>query len=238
MPILPHFLSELQSPWKVPSSTSLPRTQLGNLAGAETYGLATAPQIGPTFAMLNGKARTGRDATNANKHGRIIDSQMRKAYHASALSARLACTNSLILVYLESLLQELSYILTEEESIPETLRVVDMLIRETSAHAKALGQPMANMVQARHQVWLPQANLLDQDCMTVIAAPLVPGEVFGPPAETALEQSHRTKELTHISWEQQLGSGRIIKPGLCRSPPVCCRRGTHKTKPRSPAVIS
>ncbi len=146
--------------------------------------------------MLNGKARTGRDATNANKHGRIIDSQMRKAYHASALSARLACTNSLILVYLESLLQELSYILTEEESITETLRVVDMLIRGTSAHAKALGQPMANMVQARHQVWLPQANLLDQDCMAVIAAPLVPGEVFGPPAETALEQSHRTRELT------------------------------------------
>ncbi len=121
---------------------------------------------------------------------------MRKAYHASALSARLACTNSVILVYLESLLQEMSYILTEEESIPETLRVVDMLIRGTSAHAKALGQPMANMVQARHQVWLPQANLLDQDCMAVIAAPLVPWEVFGPPAETALEQSHRTRELT------------------------------------------
>ncbi len=55
---------------------------------------------------------------------------------------------------------------------------------------------MANMVKARRQVWLSQANLLDQDCMAVIAAPLVPGEVFGPPAEAALEQSHRTRELT------------------------------------------
>ncbi len=72
LPILPDFMSELQSSWKAPSSTSLPRTQLGNLAGAATYGLATAPQIGPTFAMLNGAmARIGRDA---NKHGRIIDS--------------------------------------------------------------------------------------------------------------------------------------------------------------------
>ncbi len=41
-----------------------------------------------------------------------------------------------------------------------------------------------------------QANFLDQDCMPVIGAPLVPGEVFGPPAEAALEQSRRTKELT------------------------------------------
>ncbi len=43
LPILPDFLTELQSSWKAPSSTALPRTQLGNLAGAETYGLATAP---------------------------------------------------------------------------------------------------------------------------------------------------------------------------------------------------
>ncbi len=67
----------------------------------------------------------------------------------------------------------MSSTLTEEESIPETLQVVDMLIRGTNVHAQALGQSMANMVQARRQVWLSQANLLDQDCMAVIAAPLV-----------------------------------------------------------------
>ncbi|XP_016371573.1 piggyBac transposable element-derived protein 3-like [Sinocyclocheilus rhinocerous] len=32
--------------------------------------------------------------------------------------------------------------------------------------------------------------------MAVIAAPLVPGEIVGPPAEAALEQSRRTRELT------------------------------------------
>ncbi|RXN22460.1 Glycosyltransferase LARGE1 [Labeo rohita] len=197
LPILPDFITELQSSWKAPSSTALPKTQLGNVAGAATYGLATAPQIGPTFAMLAGAmSRTGRDATHPSKQGRIVDSQLRKAYHASALSARLACTNSLLLVYLESMLQDLSSTLTEGESTPEALRVVDMLIRGTSAHAQALGQSMANMVQARRQIWLSQANLLDQDCMAVTAAPLVPGEVFGPPAEAALEQSRRTRELT------------------------------------------
>ncbi len=35
--------------------------------------------------------------------------------------------------------------------------------------------------------------------MAVIAAPLVPGEVFGPPAEAALEQSRRTRRTDSIS---------------------------------------
>ncbi|KAI7797209.1 hypothetical protein IRJ41_021026 [Triplophysa rosa] len=114
-------MAELQSSWKAPSSTALPRTQ------------------------------TGRDATHPHKQGRMIDSQLRKAYQASALSARLACTNSLLLVYLESLLQDSFSSSTEEESIPESLRVVDMLLRGTSAHAQALGQSMANVVQARRR---------------------------------------------------------------------------------------
>ena len=41
-----------------------------------------------------------------------------------------------------------------------------------------------------------QANIPDQDCMAVVAAPVVPGEVFGPPSEGALEQSRRARELT------------------------------------------
>ncbi|XP_058637773.1 uncharacterized protein LOC131543952 [Onychostoma macrolepis] len=34
LPILPDFVTELHSSWKVPGSTALPKTQLGNLAGA------------------------------------------------------------------------------------------------------------------------------------------------------------------------------------------------------------
>ncbi|KAL0151074.1 hypothetical protein M9458_053587, partial [Cirrhinus mrigala] len=55
---------------------------------------------------------------------------------------------------------------------------------------------ISRAAEPRRQIWLSQANLLDQDCMAVTAAPLVPGEVFGPPAEAALEQSRRTRELT------------------------------------------
>lgn len=67
LPILLYFVSELHSSLKSPSSTALPRAQLGNLAGAAAQGLATALQIGPTFSMLAG-ATAGRDATPPNKH--------------------------------------------------------------------------------------------------------------------------------------------------------------------------
>ena len=152
LPVLPDFMAELQSSWSAPSSAALPRSQLANLAGADTHGVATAPRVGPTFAMLSGAvARAGRDATHPNRRCRATDNQLRRAYHASALAARLACTDSLLLLYLEGLLQDLASAAPSDE-MAEMLRVADMLLRGTSAHAQALGQSMASMVQARRQV--------------------------------------------------------------------------------------
>ncbi|XP_053195327.1 LOW QUALITY PROTEIN: uncharacterized protein LOC128379724 [Scomber japonicus] len=162
-------------------------------AGAETHGVATAPRVGATFAMLAGAvARAGREANHPDRRCRATDNQLRRAYHASALAARLACTNSLLLLYLEGLLQDLASAAPSDE-MTEMLRVADMLLRVNIAHAQALGQSMASMV------WLSQSNLSDQDCIAVLAAPVVPGEIFGPPCEAALEQSRRTRELTRSS---------------------------------------
>lgn len=52
-------------------------------------------------------------------------------------------------------------------------------------------QSMALVVQARRQVWLSEANVSDQDCATVVAAPVVPGEVFGSSSGAALEQARK-----------------------------------------------
>lgn len=56
---------------------------------------------------------------------------------------------------------------------------------------------MASVVLARRQVWLSEANVSDQDCATVVAAPVVPGEVFGPSSGAALEQARKARELTY-----------------------------------------
>ena len=69
--------------------------------------VATAPRVGPTFAMLAGATvRVGCEASHPN--GKATDGRLCKAYNASAIVARLACSNSLLLVYLEGLLQVLS----------------------------------------------------------------------------------------------------------------------------------
>ena len=115
----------------------------------------------------------------------------------TAMVVRLACSNSLLLVYLEGLLQVLSSTAPAEgsEAVVEMLRVADILIRGASEQAQALGQAIASLVQARCQVWLAQSKLTPQDCSAVLAAPVVPGEVFGPLSEAALEQSRKTREL-------------------------------------------
>ena len=110
------------------------------------------------------------------------------SYKASAMVARLACSDSLLLVYLDGLLQDLSSTAPAErsEAVVEKLCVVDILIHG----AQVLSQAIALV-----QVWLAQSKLTRQDCIALLAAPVVPGEVFGPPSEAALEQSHKTREL-------------------------------------------
>ena len=198
LPVFPDFMSELLSSWGAPSRASLPRTHLANLEGAAAYGVATAPRVGPTFAMLAGATvRVGCEASHPNSRCRATDGRLCKAYNASAMIARLACSNSLLLVYLEGLLQDLSSTGPAEgsEAVVEMLCVVDILICGARDQAQALGQAIASLVQARRQVWLAQSKLTPQDCSAVLAAPVVPGEVFGPPSEAALEQSRKTREL-------------------------------------------
>ncbi|CAJ1053401.1 LOW QUALITY PROTEIN: uncharacterized protein LOC111651958 [Xyrichtys novacula] len=168
--------------------------------------LALQPFRGPRWPTLLGRmfmgphfcfavARAGRDATHPNRRCRATDNQLRRAYHASALSTRLACTDSLLLLYLEGLRQDLASEAPSDE-MAEMLHVADMLLRVTSAQARALGQSMASMVQALRKVWLSQSNLSHQDYIAVVVAPVVPGEVSGLPCEVAFKQSHRTRELT------------------------------------------
>ena len=148
--------------------------------------------------------------------------------------ARLACSNSLLLVYLEGLLQDLSSAAPAEgsEAVVEMLRVVDILICGARDQAQALGQAIASLVQARHQVWLAQSKLTPQDCSAVLAAPVVPGEVFGPPSEAALEQSRKTRELMRSvqrtpAISRPRPSGRYVwghGGGALRSVPLSTRR--------------
>ncbi len=145
--------------------------------------------------MLAGAvARAGNDAGHPNRRCRATNNHIHRAYHASVLPARLVCTNSLLMLYLEGLLQDLASAAPSDE-LSEMVCVADMLFPGTSAYAQSLGQSMASVAQACHQVWLSQSSLADRDCIAVLAVPVVTGEFFGLTCETALEQSCRRCEL-------------------------------------------
>ncbi|ROL52548.1 hypothetical protein DPX16_11653 [Anabarilius grahami] len=50
--ILPDFMKELQSSWKAPSTTALPKTQLANVSGVDGCGLVAVPLVGPKLCWM------------------------------------------------------------------------------------------------------------------------------------------------------------------------------------------
>ncbi|XP_053197834.1 E3 ubiquitin/ISG15 ligase TRIM25-like [Scomber japonicus] len=70
--------------------------------------------------------------------------------------------------------------------------------REVVRYLRLLSTPVACVfpLSLSGSLGLSQSNLSNQDCIAVLAAPVVPGGVFGPPCEATLEQSRRARELT------------------------------------------
>ena len=144
----------------------------------------------------------------------------------------------MLLLYLDTYCRIWLQRLKSDETA-EMLCVADMLLWGTSAHAQAIGQSMASMNQARRRVWRAQSNLSNRDCIAVLATPVVPGVVLGPPCEAALEQSRRARELTrsvravpasHVRWRGVVGPLRpaLQPPGRRNLPPGGSRPGAAR----------
>lgn len=103
--------------------------------------------------------KASRDANHPNRRCCRTNKQLRRAYQASALAARLARTESLMLLYLNGLLQYLVSAALTDGTAAEMLCVADML-------QQALGQSVASRVKACCHVWLTQSNLSVQAGLT------------------------------------------------------------------------
>lgn len=168
---------------------SLPRYQMTNLPRVETHGVAMPSWVGPTFAMLvGGLVKASRDANHLNRHCYTTNKQLHRA------------TKSLLLLYLNGLMQYLASAALTDGTAAEMLCEADMLLQ-------ALGQSVASMVQACYHVWLSQSNLSVQ---------------------AAFEQTLRTREspcyvsgvpASHLHWNHgsfpaSSTASRISLPGI------------------------
>ncbi|MEQ2226818.1 hypothetical protein ILYODFUR_031235 [Ilyodon furcidens] len=65
----------------------------------------------------------------------------------------------------------------------------DAALQASGLMSRELGHQLATLVVMRRQVWLAQAPVSDDCRQTLRSLPVVPGQLFGPEAERALERS-------------------------------------------------
>lgn len=194
LPIYTDFVNRLQGSWAHPREALPPHSALSLLSGAAEHGLDGASKVGPTFAMLAGAPPTGsRAVRHPNKKCRTTDGLVVKAQQSVAMASRLANTNALLLVYLEGLIRDLES-KSPADLFPEMVKVVDTVIQGASTQAKVLGNSLAQLTLTRRHIWLSQSGLADADRAAVLEAAMVPGEVFGPPAEAALDEAQKVRQ--------------------------------------------
>ena len=148
----------------------------------------------------------GRDPKCPRPQCRLTDDLLVRGYSAGARAGRIG--NSL-----SHLLLALSSSLPEGSEKTEATALCDASLEAFGLMTRELGRMLSIMVQARRQVWLSQSALTDKTRKTLQALPVVPGTVFGPGAQEALDRS--------------------IQAGQTRQQLAALRRGAPANKPSS-----
>ncbi|CAL8378924.1 unnamed protein product [Boreogadus saida] len=178
------YIEELHRCWPDPRylshHTSNSRA-LASMQNASKHGLDRMPAVELTIAslivapeeVLRPNARCPRPQC------RITDDLLTKCYDTAARMGRIG--NSLQSSSADASVQSLS---------DTSLQAFAFMTRE-------LGRLMASLTLARRQVWLAQSPLSEPCRRTLRTLPVVPGELFGPPAQQALDrgiQANQTRQ--------------------------------------------
>ncbi|MGH0129841.1 UNVERIFIED_CONTAM: hypothetical protein FKN15_041268 [Acipenser sinensis] len=138
-----------------------------------------------------------KDAACPNKQCRVTEVILKKAYTASAFSARLGSYNSIRVAYQAHLIwaiAETNKLLSHQL---DDLRLISRnLLRLSKLCGQAIGRNLAALVAAHRQLWLSQAQVVDVDKTALLDAPVTPGHTFGLAVDKMLQQSQRAREST------------------------------------------
>lgn len=180
------YIAELQRCWAVPRRfahrTSDDRA-LANMQDAATYGLGSMPGVEPTLAaiIVSPDEALRPDARCPRPQCRITDDYICKSYDAAARAARIGNSMSHMLLALSQSLQS-------AEVEPPIRDLTDTLLQAFAYMTREQGRVMSHLTSARRQVWLAQSPLSEQCRRSLRSLPVVPGHLFGPAAQDALQR--------------------------------------------------
>ena len=181
------FIEELQKCWGDPKKLlhfSQECRALLTMAGSEALGLDRMPPVDETVAslVLSPDEAMNPDARCPRAQCKITDDYLKKSYDSAARMARLGNSLSHLAIALSQSLQEAG---VDEQ----TQGISDVSLRTFAYMSRELGRLMSTLTMARRQVWLAQAPLSDKIRGSLLKLPVVPGVMFGPAAQAALERS-------------------------------------------------
>ncbi|MGH0138307.1 UNVERIFIED_CONTAM: hypothetical protein FKN15_003618 [Acipenser sinensis] len=137
-----------------------------------------------------------KDVVCPNKECRVMEVILKKAYAASAFTARRGSYNSVLVAYQAQLIRSLSENHRPSSQLDELCLISRNLLRSSKLSGQVIGRNLAALVAAHRQLWLSQARVLDGDKTALLDAPVTPGHTFGPVVDGMLQQSHRVREST------------------------------------------
>lgn len=219
------YIAELQRCWADPRRfahrTSDVRA-LANMRDAATYGLGSMPGVEPTLAaiIVSPDEALRPDARCPRPQCRITDDYICKGYDAAARAARIGNSMSHMLLALSQSLQS-------SEVEPAIRDLTDSLLQAFAYMAREQGRVMSHLTSARRQVWLAQSPLSEPCRRSLRSLPVVPGHLFGPAAQDALQRGLQVSQA-----RRQYASLRQLRTPAWR--PSSVARQPSATTPPAP----
>ena len=122
------------------------------------------------------------DARCPWRQRRLTDDLIGKSYDAAA---RMACIGN----SMSHLVLALSQTLQSPGVEPSVQALSEASLRAFAYMSRELGRVMSSLTLARCQIWLAQSPLSEPSRKVLCSLPVVPGQLFGPAVQQALERS-------------------------------------------------
>lgn len=162
---------------------------LADMSTPDAVGLGAMPALEPCVASLivSPDEALRQDVRCPNKECRRTDDALVKVYNTVARLGRVGNSMGHLLLALHSS----SDFVGHEDS---TAGLLDASLQALGAVASDCGRALGLLVHARRQVWLAQSPLPEVCRNNLRQLPLIPGHLFGPAAQEALERRVRVTE--------------------------------------------
>ncbi|XP_049437342.1 uncharacterized protein LOC125891834 [Epinephelus fuscoguttatus] len=187
------YITELQRCWPDPKAfLYLPSdcNALAAMKDAVQYGLDQVPAIDASIASLivSPDEALRPDARCPRPQCRVTDDLLNKSYDIAAQMGRIGNSLSHLVLAQSQTLQTAGADAQAQGLSDASLQVFAFLTRE-------LGRLMSTLTLARRQVWLAQSPLSEACRKTLRTLPVIPGQMFGPAAQQALERSVQVNKV-------------------------------------------